>query len=73
MKRIRKQRLASGVHCKPMTDPQMCLACNDRPATSTGPVPLCSQCEALTKQHNQRGIEFQKEPQKPEEPPQQAS
>lgn len=49
---------------------QMCLACNERPATSGGPVPLCSTCEDLAKP-KQRGVEFQKRVE-PETKPSQA-
>lgn len=60
LKKIRKRRRADGVESRPMSDePQMCLACNERPATSSGPVPLCTECENLAKSR-QRGVDFQK-------------
>lgn len=36
---------------------QLCLACNENPATSmSGTVPLCSECAALVTDH--RGVKF---------------
>lgn len=44
-----------------MTDQQMCLACNQRPAipNSGETVPLCAECSALAA-GKKRGVEFQK-------------
>jgi hypothetical protein len=42
-----------------MSERNMCMACNERPAVTSGPVKLCSQCKKLSEGH-ERGVAFEK-------------
>ena len=48
-----------------MADKQMCLACNIRPAVTSGPIPLCSACSAIAKD-NKRGVKYEKDAKSPD-------